>query len=124
MLGERPDGTVVKLEKGCECTCHNEPHWAYTDRLWRDRNRDLLREEGRTPDQRYYAALALPREEIVRLDAKTRAFRAAGIVRMIPEPSDDLTDIQRAKLAPPKPPESSPYLDDATEVRMKARKAW
>ena len=124
MLGERPDGTVVKLEKGCECICHNEPHWAYIDRLWRDRNRDLLREDGRTLEQQYLGALGYRKEEIARLDAKARAFRAAGIVRMIPEPSDELNDIQRARLAPPRPPEISPYVDEATEIRMKARKAW
>lgn len=124
MLGERPDGTLVKLEKGCGCICHNEPHWAYVDRLWREKNRELLREEGRTLEQRYYGALGFPKEELARLAAKAGAFRAAGIVRMIHEPSDELTDIQRAKLAPPKPPEISPYVDEVTEVRMKARKAW
>ncbi len=123
MLGERPDGTIVKLTKDCGCTCHNGPHWAYMDHLSHEINRDLLREEGRTVEQRYYARLGFITEEIARLDTKAAAFRAAGIVRMIPESSDELTDIQRARIAPPKPPEVSPYLGKATEVRMRAREA-
>lgn len=124
MLGETPDGRIVKLKKGCECVCHNEPHWVYMDLYWKDRNRDLLREEGRTIEQQYFGALAYQKEEIARLDSLAASFRAAGIVRLVPEACDELTDIQRQRLAPPKKPEISPYVNHATEVRKKARAAW
>jgi len=126
MLGERSDGTLIKLPKGCDCICHNEPHFAYMDKLVHENNRCLMN-----------SAAGFAKEEIARLDIKTAAFKSLGIIRIIPEESDELTDIQRAtckkhwaereeywaNLTGTKQPEISPYLDDKTEVRMKAREA-
>ena len=124
MLGETPDGRMVKLEKGCDCACHNDPHWVYMDRLWSARNRDGLRTEGKTIEQQYFGVLGCQKEEIARLDSKAAAMRSAGVVRIVPEDCDELTDIQRQRLVPPKQAEISPYVNRATEVRKKARAAW
>lgn len=137
MLGELQDGTFIKLPKGCECICHNEPHWAYMDKLTHENNRKLMSAEGKTLEQQYYGALGFAKEETARLAEKTANFKRLGIVRIIPETSDELTDIQRAKcerhwaeraeywanMTGTKHQDYSPYLDDKTEVRMKAREA-
>jgi hypothetical protein len=126
MLGELPDGTLIKLPKGCECICHNEPHWAYMDNLVHSNNRKLM-----------HTVSGFATEEIVRLAEKSANFKRLGIVRIISEPSDELTDIQRAKcekhwaeraeywanMTGTKQQDHSPYLNDKTEVRMKAREA-
>lgn len=124
MLGETPDGRMVKLKKGCECANHNDPHWVYMDRFWKNKNLDLLREEGKTIEQQYFGHLGYQKEEIARLDSLAASFRAAGIVRLVPEACDELTDIQRQRLAPPNKPEISSYVNHSTEVRKKARAAW
>jgi len=130
MLGELPDGTTIKLQKGCECICHNEPHWAYIDKLVHENNRKLISYGS-------LGAFGFAKEEIARLHEKAAAFRSLGIVRMIPELGDELTEIQRAKyerhcadrakywarMTGTEQQEHSPYLDDKTEVRMKAREA-
>ena len=36
------DGSIVEAEKDCECMFHEEPHWLYEDRIWKDRNTFML----------------------------------------------------------------------------------
>lgn len=130
MLGELLDGTKTRLPKGCVCCDHNVPHWVHMDRLWRARNRELTSGEGKTQEQHYYGLMGAAKEEDARLRSKEAAFRAAGIVRLIDEPCDELTDIQRTRLSQraadlrgPELPAPSPYLDEATRVRVEAREA-
>lgn len=128
MLGKLPDGTLIQLKKGCGCIDHNVPHWVHVDQLWRDSNRKLMSADGKTAVQHYYGLQGFAIEEAARLQAKLADFRANGIVELVSEPSDELTEIQRVKIArhyadlcAPEPEPESPYLDDKTRVRMEAR---
>ncbi|WP_296652780.1 hypothetical protein [Paraburkholderia sp.] len=127
MKAELTTGEIVTLPKDCNCSTHNDPHWTYMDRVTRAINRELLDPTDKTPEQRYYGAIGFAKEDLVRVEAKLRDMQQRGIVRLIPEASDEPTDEQRAQLeenrqwllrryeaAQPKPAEA-PKTDD--EVR-------
>jgi hypothetical protein len=95
---ELTTGEIVMLIKDCNCCTHNDPHWTYMDRVSRALNRKLLDPEGKTPEQRYYGAIGCAKEDLVRVQAKIREMKQRGIVRLIPEESDEPTDEQRAQL--------------------------
>lgn len=109
MKAETASGEIVTLQKECACITHNDPHWIYMDRLDRERNRKLL-ESGT-----FLALMGMAIEEKTRLAEKRHHFERLGIVRVIPEPADELTDIQKAELAR----RGAQYAKEA-EARLKA----
>jgi len=98
MKAELASGEIVTLPKDCNCVTHNDPHWTYMDRVSRALNRKLLDPTDKTPEQRYYGAMGCAKEDLVRVEAKLREMKQRGIVRLIPEASDEPTDEQRAQL--------------------------
>lgn len=98
MKAELTTGEIVTLEKDCNCCTHNDPHWTYMDRVSREINRKLLDPKGKTAEQRYYGAIGCAKEDLVRVEAKLREMKSRGIVRLIPEASDEPTDEQRLQL--------------------------
>jgi hypothetical protein len=129
MKAELASGEIITLKKGCECAVHNEPHWVYMDRVSRELSRKLIDPEGKTAEQRYYGLLGRAKEEAARLDQKLRMMNSLGIVRLIAEPSDELTDIQRQQIKqnyesmlPKAPAPIAPeFLDRETQVRIEAK---
>ena len=129
MKAELITGEIVTLEKECNCINHNEPHWVHMDRVHRERNRELLNPDGKSPEQRYYVVMGIAKEEIARLDEKMSNFKRLGIARLIPESTDELSDIQRQHLKqhyenmlPPELSKPAPeYLDQKTQIRIEAK---
>jgi len=73
------DGSVVNLEKDCDCVLHDGPHWVYMDIC--DRQRTKKNIINRTPD------ISL---ELMRLNEKIRLFNQKRIIELIlPFPYDD-----------------------------------
>ncbi|HIC7209371.1 hypothetical protein [Burkholderia stabilis] len=68
------------------------------DRVSRALNRKLLDPTDKTPEQRHYGAMGFAKEDLVRVETKLREMKLRGIVRLIPEDSDEPTDEQRAQL--------------------------
>lgn len=68
------DGTVIALQKECECTIHDDPHWLYMDRSWHARNQQLLY-AGNTS--------GFMVEEIARLDQLFMYMLQYGIERFL-----------------------------------------
>jgi len=93
LKAETAAGEIITLEKECTCITHNDPHWIYMDRLDRERNRKVL--EAGT----FLALMRMAIEETTRLAEKRHHFERLGIVRVIAEPCDALTDAQKAELA-------------------------
>jgi hypothetical protein len=141
MKAELKSGEIVTLEKDCNCVTHNDPHWTYADRVARKLNREMFYAEGKTPEQRYCAVCGMAIEEPARLQQKIRDMERRGIVRLIPEESDEMTDIQRVQLehnrqdalrgleaklpAPVKSPDAAriDHINARDEVREKAKAA-
>ncbi len=98
MKAELATGEIVTLPKDCNCCTHNDPHWTYMDRVSRALNRKLLDPTDKTPEQRHYGAMGFAKEDLVRVETKLREMKLRGIVRLIPEDSDEPTDEQRAQL--------------------------
>jgi hypothetical protein len=129
MKAELLTGEIVTLEKGCNCITHNEPHWVHMDTAWRESNRKMLDPTGKDAMQQYFGAMGIAVEDLARLDQKLRMMKSLGINRLIPEASDELTDIQRQKmlnhfedLRPPEPKQTpAEYLDTKTQVRIEAK---
>jgi hypothetical protein len=129
MKAELLTGEIVTLEKGCNCITHNEPHWVHMDTAWRNSNRKMLDPAGKDAMQQYLGTMGIAVDEEARLDQKLRMFKSLGITRLIPEPSDELTDIQRQKVLNhfedlrPSAPKQAPaeYLDTKTQVRIEAK---
>lgn len=129
MKAELVSGEIIILEKGCNCIVHNEPHWVYADKVHHDLNRKLIDPVGKDAAQKYYGYLGFAKEEAARLQMKASAFGSRGIVRLIPEESDELTEIQRQKIKqhfedmrPPEPEQvPNQYLDRETQVRIEAK---
>jgi len=76
MKAELADGSIVVLEKGCDCITHSEPHWLHMDALDKARNKELL-------DDGYLGGHLI--EEKLRLDRKIEAMNRLKIVRLIQE---------------------------------------
>lgn len=91
MKAELTTGEIVPLEKDCECITHNGPHWVHMADFWRQKNRDM-------PVGNALCLGAKAQEELMRLDALRREFEQHGIVRLIREPSDELSELQRQRL--------------------------
>jgi hypothetical protein len=92
---ELQSGEIVTLAKECECVTHNDPHWVYMDRLDRERNRELLKPRDGAERPSLLALRGFLQEDLIRIREKRRNFERLGIVRIMREPSDELTDIQR-----------------------------
>ena len=82
MLAELKNGETVCLNKECNCFTHNEPHWVWLDNFEREQNKGL----------------PVPEKELARLDEKLRNMNRLGIVRLIREPSDDLSELQKEQI--------------------------
>jgi len=98
MKAELATGEIVTLSRDCNCCTHNDPHWTYMDRVTRSINRKLLDPTDKTPEQRYYGAIGFAKEDLVRVETKIREMKLRGIVRLIPEESDEPTAEQREQL--------------------------
>lgn len=151
MRAELTSGEVVPLAKECGCMTHHEPHWVHMWHLDRDmilnRIKPLLAKMdaikakadsngGKATftefidfEQAKLAVNAYAGDMARIYGDALREFKRRGIARLIAEESDKPTDIelQRAreyiKSLIPEEPEISPYLDEKTEVRMKAMQA-
>lgn len=93
MKAELKSGEIITLAKECECVTHNDPHWIYMDRLDHERNRWPLTQ----PQPTFLGLIGMASEEVTRLAEKRRNFERLGIVRVIPEASDELTEVQRER---------------------------
>lgn len=129
MKAELTTGQVITLEKNCDCIDHNEPHWVHMDRVTHALNKKGLDPAGKDRFQQWLGTLGYAKEEEARLGEKLRMFNNLGIVRLIEEPSDELTDIQRQQIKQhyedlrPAEPKQLPheYLDRETQVRIEAK---
>ncbi len=131
MTAKMKSGEIVTLAKDCGCINHNEPHWVYEDRLFREMNRKLLiPKEG----QHHPSMMALHGfviEDLARVQEKLRNMESRGIVELIDEPSDELTELQKRRyqdhlkyvrsLYEPEKPEEMPSLND---VRVAAKRRF
>jgi len=122
MKAELESGEIVTLEKDCECITHNGPHWVYADDLSRRVN------IGGAPST-YLGALGVAGEEIARLDEKLRIFKQKGIVRLIREECDELTEVQRQRMlrhfrrvSAERAPKPAPELKEETRQEMRRKK--
>jgi hypothetical protein len=96
MKAELTTGEIVTLAKECDCPHHNEPHWVHVDATWRKRNDETLRA---TPFARRYFAMGVHhKEEQIRIARKQFEMKHRGIVRLIREPSDEMTPEQQARV--------------------------
>jgi hypothetical protein len=68
------NGSEIDAEKDCECTFHNEPHWLYEDKIWKDRNTLML-------DNKNFLGYA--KEEQYRLQYKAWYMSSHGIEEII-----------------------------------------
>jgi hypothetical protein len=98
MKAELANGEIVTLEKDCNCVTHNDPHWTYMDRVSRNLNRRIAYEADGTLKRDFFALYGFAIEEQARCDQKIRDMQRRGIVRLIHEESDEMTDIQRVQL--------------------------
>lgn len=79
MRAELTNGETIELTKDCECVTHDGPHWLHMDRLWHDRNMQLL--DGEWSQQK---AIALATVELQRLLKKGSNMHRLNIKRIIP----------------------------------------
>jgi len=77
MQAELIDGSIVELQKDCDCVTHTGPHWLYMDRVRRAMNQALLRPETAL------AWDAFCREDLARLRTKEIEMERFGIKRLI-----------------------------------------
>lgn len=114
MKAETESGEIITLPKECNCADHNEPHWVWMDKFT---DNDLIQRRKRlleiaekppeswTADERTSAMIAaflmrqIASEQAERLSNKLKNMKRLGIVRLIPEPSDSLNDLQKEKIA-------------------------
>jgi hypothetical protein len=149
MKAELKDGSVVTLDKGCDCITHNEPHWVH---MWRgDRDRTLAQikplldkmeaiqasvVDGKAPfsafieHEQAQLAVGSYAGDMARIyDGALSEFKRLGIARLIEEQSDRLDDLQEQRIRAgwksllPTAPEITPYVNAQSEVRMKAMEA-
>lgn len=77
MQAELMDGSIVELQKDCDCVTHAGPHWLHMDGLWRAMNQALLQPEtARAWD-------AFVNEDLARLRVKRIEMERFGIKRLI-----------------------------------------
>lgn len=134
MKVELKSGEIVTIEKDCECITHNGPHWVHMDRTWKKMNQEMPATSPLTLHARAEA-------EVRRLDEKGRMMKSLGIVRLIAEPCDELSNLQKERLArhyaeiakraearcpTPKADREKRYVDwqERNEVRQKARHSF
>lgn len=77
MRAELVDGSIVDLQKDCDCLTHDGPHWLHMDRVWHAMNRELLQPET------VQAWDAFVKEDLARLQFKGREMERQGIKRLI-----------------------------------------
>lgn len=136
MKAELASGEIVTLPKDCNCVTHNDPHWTYMDRLSRKLNRSNVYEADGTMKRSLFALHGFAIEEEARCAQKIRDMRSRGIVRLIPEESDEMTDEQGEQLElnrlalladyeskRPKPIEPPTTGDELRRERLNARDA-
>lgn len=61
------------MEQDCSCITHTGPHWLHMQRLWRDKNRELLASGSRLGN------MAFVREEEQRLKQLEREMVQRGL---------------------------------------------
>lgn len=134
MKAELSSGEIVTLLKDCNCVTHNDPHWTYMDRVSRSLNRALVYEPDGTMKRSLFALHGFAIEEEARCAQKIRDMQRHGIVRLIPEESDEMTadqieQLEQNRLAlivdyeakKPKPVESLKTADELRRDRLDAR---
>lgn len=75
------DGSVIRLTKDCNCCNHDGPHFLYMDAYWKSNNA-VYAEEGRKKGSGLIIESAA-KEEVRRLQEKSRFFKDRGIVRLL-----------------------------------------
>lgn len=94
------DGTIIQLERDCECITHRNPHWVHSDNFHREQNRKAIEPilPGNLPDQisatfRDWAYALMDwhaKAELIRLREKRQNMERLGIVELIHEPDDEM----------------------------------
>ena len=73
------NGTIVTLQKDCECQTHDGPHWLHMDAMYRASNRALLAKGT------FLAVHGFMIEDSARCKEKLRQFKQHGIAKLLPE---------------------------------------
>jgi len=149
MKAEMTSGEIVALDKGCDCRTHRIPHWVHMWRSRRDYELGVIKGylermdeiQQRNPGgrvsfgdwidhQQLQLAVSAGAGEMARIYGDALGeFKRRGIVRLIAEESDQLTELDHKRAQQflaatlPAEPEMTSYLDHAHEVRMTARDA-
>ena len=102
MKARTESGEIITLPKECNCCTHNEPHWVWLDEFARKQNAESLADAMRLNDVGGWSAATVPAlmkyaadAEVRRLNEKMQNMSRLGIVELIREPSDDLSELQQ-----------------------------
>lgn len=77
MQAELVNGSIIELQKDCDCITHDGPHWLHMDRVWHAINQELLNIGTRM------ACDGFAKEDLARLQFKRREMERQGIKRLI-----------------------------------------
>lgn len=75
------NGSIIRLTKDCNCRHHKGPHFLYMDSYWKSNNA-VYAEEGKKKGNPLIIESAA-KEEVRRLQEKSRFFKDRGIVRLL-----------------------------------------
>ncbi len=74
------DGTIITLEKDCDCLTHDGPHWLHMDRLYKAMNQKHIAGDRITDDMCWLAFATTERE---RLREKAYEMESRHIVEIL-----------------------------------------